>query len=382
MKKTILTITAFLMLISSCNKKSAVLPKEKMISKSCHTWYYFTDSDIEETTHPEEVPEAFERPWTEAVRLSCAANTIPSSGSVLENQEYMAYGLLNKVGIVGFKENGIEIFRDSSLFTNDSIDSIIFSGGKPVFYLYRSSFFNPNVNKELPSIHASRPFLVEFAPKEKICYPLVTYGNLNLDGNSEITGYFWNGKTWICSAKKSVPSGYEFSYFSWEPLIPLADLRPAMGQETFLFNSISEDEFKETYKPYMFNNAPEELKILLSTLPKDLSFFIDWRDDSGISPLCYAYIIDDNAPPFKAKACMAPLSGYSAAVFSDGTTYIHKLDTGKETLKAFRLPKLPQGFVYEEICIAGNTMYVSWEESNFYMTGRSGLIKVDLKEIN
>ena len=48
---------------------------------------------------------------------------------------------------------------------------------------------------------------------------------------------------------------------------------------------------------------------------------------------------------------------------------------------AFRLPLLPSGFSYGEEAISGNTLYVAWEESSFFKTGRAGFITVDLKPI-
>ena len=45
---------------------------------------------------------------------------------------------------------------------------------------------------------------------------------------------------------------------------------------------------------------------------------------------------------------------------------------------AIRLPKLPVGFVYSDFVISGSTLYVAWEESSFYETGRAGFLQVNL----
>ena len=66
-------------------------------------------------------------------------------------------------------------------------------------------------------------------------------------------------------------------------------------------------------------------------------------------------------------------------MFADGTVYV--LKDGEETPFAFRLPRLPAGFVYGEFAVAGKYLYVSWEENDFYLTKRTGFIKVNISKI-
>ncbi len=72
-------------------------------------------------------------------------------------------------------------------------------------------------------------------------------------------------------------------------------------------------------------------------------------------------------------------------MFSDGTTYLTRSllsgNTFEDTVIALRLPRLPAGFVYGETAVYGSTLYVAWEETDFYKTGRSGFIAVNLTEI-
>ena len=77
---------------------------------------------------------------------------------------------------------------------------------------------------------------------------------------------------------------------------------------------------------------------------------------------------------------------YACLMFGDGTTYAsgalygrHIVNDGKPV--AFRLPKLPQGFAYTAFAVSGTTMYAAWEESDFYKTGKSGFLSVDLDAI-
>ena len=48
---------------------------------------------------------------------------------------------------------------------------------------------------------------------------------------------------------------------------------------------------------------------------------------------------------------------------------------------AFRLPLLPTGYTYGDFAVAGNTLYVAWEQTNFYKTSRAGFLSVNLAAI-
>lgn len=376
--KAALLIVSSLILFSCAKKEQSAFTEEEFKPIKTHAWYYFSESGFKQIDLPQNAPAAFAKPWTEAVRIACASSVVPPAHSE-RPLPFAAYALVNKKGILCLGENDIQLFCDESIFSADTADSLVFSGGKPVFYLYRSTFFNPNKDRQQTSLHQSRPFLVEFNAETNLFYPLVSYANLNLDINDQITGYFWNGSTWACSAKKNTENGVTFSYFYWQPLIPLAELSPALGQETFLFNPLTEEKYKELNMPKFFKSAPQELKDLLSCIPDEFSFYVSWKDGSGTTPVSYCQLGSSDSP-FTARAGISYPPKYSAAVFADGTTYLKKLGE-KDSIVAFRLPLLPSGFSYGEEAIAGNTLYVAWEESSFFKTARAGFISVNLNEI-
>ena len=70
---------------------------------------------------------------------------------------------------------------------------------------------------------------------------------------------------------------------------------------------------------------------------------------------------------------------YVAAIFSDGTTYIKSNES--DEVSAFRLPLLPAGYIYGDFAISGDSLYVAWEQSSFYKTGRSGFLQVNLQSV-
>lgn len=379
MKKILLVSAAFTILFGSCAKNREINSSHfgEFETVKSHTWYAFNETGFEKIDLPQNAKAVVERPWTESVRISSAGSVIPSKDGRPKGP-YDAYALVNKRGLLAFANDRIDFYRDDSIFMNDTVDSMVFSGGMPVFYLFRSTFFNENLDAR-SSLHQSRPFLVEFNPSSKVFYPLVSYGNLKLGDEDQISGFFWNGNTWACASKKMSGAGVEFSFFDWQPLVALADLNPAMGQETFLFNSISEDDYKKKNMPKLLDAAPDELKKLLSSIPDEYAFYVSWRDFSGTSPISYCQM-GATAFMLNAHGGVSPDSGYSVAVFSDGTTYVKRLGEDKVCC-AFRLPLLPSGFTYGEEAVSGNTLYVAWEESSFFKTGRAGFIAVDLKAV-
>ena len=262
MKKTFLVLgTVLLLTCTSCSKNQKPAEVEVISPTVPHQWYYFSGTEIKETDKPENTPEVMGKPWTEATRISSAASLIPSKEN--RNYKYSAFAILNKVGLICFDSDNFEISRDISIFTRESADSLVFSDGCPIFYLYRSTFFSNDLFSNQNIISEARPFLVLFNQDARIFFPLVSYKNLNLDNTDQVTKVIWNGSKWACSAKKQIDKGVEFSYFFWEPQIPLANLNPAMGQETFLFKSMTEEEFKKVGMPKSFLKAPAELRSLL-----------------------------------------------------------------------------------------------------------------------
>lgn len=363
----------------SCSRKSQNLAdslgiKEMAGSEKTHQWFSFTKNSLVQVERPEKALPAEQRPWTEAVRISSMAS-IPFLNN---NSSIPAFAIVNRLGVLALTSGGAKLYDDASVFSGDTAESIVFNGNTPIFYLYKSSFFNEKLTERKIDVQPSRPFLIEFNPQSKICYPLVTYNNLSLSNDDQISGCFWDGKTWACVAKKINRDKVDFSYFFWEPLIPLTDISPALSANSFSFRSSSEREYTALTMPRLYRDAPAEVKSLLKSIPKTFTFFITWRDESGTSPKSY-YQDGNGSVPLNAHGAVIPPAKKTIVVFADGTTYIRQDDTMETT--AFRLPKLPRSYVYGDFALAGNTLYVAWEEAVFYKTGRSGFIQVNLGEV-
>lgn len=330
-----------------------------------HTWYYFTEFDFHQTDLPQNAPSVSQKPWTESVRITSC------------NREF---ALVNHLGLITFCNDRIELFQDDAIFEGVTADSMVFSGSSPVFFLYRSAFFNKafesgdkiSANALLPS----RPFLVEFDPGAKIFFPLVTYENLNITDDNEIVGYFWDGTTWACSAKKKENTGVNFTYFNWKSEIDITKLSPALARTSITFSPSDEDKYRKLSIPKTIDQAPDEAKELLDAIPQEFSYTITWKNNNGTSPVQY-YKTGKTKTNLNANGALIPDSKFAAAVFEDGTTYL----SWDSSEIAFKLPKLPAGYIYGDFCISGEWLYTAWEENVNYKTGRTGFIQVNLKEL-
>ena len=375
----------FLLSLTSCANKF-LEAKEIDKTKVGHNWYYFDKGTFFKVDLPQNAPEVYKEAWTESVRISSAA-ACPSPDY---SDTYNAYAVVNRIGILAARGRNVKIYSDNSVFTNQTAGAMVFSKSSPVFYLYRSAFFNQSLlgivsataEKLDPSMKknadAMRPFLVEFNSSSKICFPLVTYGNINLLSNEEVTGYFWNGKTWACSAKTTLGNKVSFKYFSWEPAVALTDLSPALSSNQFTFSNLSEGRYRNLVTPKLYSKAPKELKALVKHIPSSFPYYVSWRDNSGTSPISY-YHPGNADSPINACGSVNETAGYNTVVFEDGTTFMHII--ADENTIAFRLPKLPASYVYTDFFITENIMYIAWEESDFYKCGRAGFLTVNLSDI-
>ena len=252
--------------------------------KKSHKWFYLSQDGFHETDLPQHAPQVLEQPWTEAIRIASAASLPAAFAGTDAGGSYTAYALVNRLGMLAFSGSDIELFSDTHYFSRLTADSLVFSDGQPVFYLYKSTFFNslnstndinssaaPNAASSGSSVtddDDERPFLLDFNPRSGLFYPLVSYQNLGLSNDEEIIGFFWNGDSWTCASKRRREQQIEFKYFIWQPLMSLTDLNPALlSSDSFIFKHATEDDYKKINMPLLFSSAPEQLKSLISSIP-------------------------------------------------------------------------------------------------------------------
>ena len=186
----ILTMMAFLFF--SCGKSNQEGLQE-ITKLKAHQWYYFNHRGFYPVALPQEAPEVAEKPWTEAVRISAAGNNISDNCA-----------LVNRLGILDFTSGRPELFRDVMLFDNVTADTLFFTADGPVFHLYQNTHFNQQSQGYLLAPEQkdsfSRPLLARFDRKQKLCTPVLTYGNMNLPMESQITSIIPQEK--VCVRKQ------------------------------------------------------------------------------------------------------------------------------------------------------------------------------------
>lgn len=345
-------------------------------SARTHQWYFFTKNGFEKTSLPQRSGISSLKPWTETLR--CSDSGIDSKG--------LGCLVVNRLGIILLGEDGVPVLmQDMELFSDTTASSLIFDNGNPYITLSRSSFFNKeaalDVNKS--EENPDRPYLVRCDFENRAFFPVVTYGDLKLASGGEITGTRFDGKNFLISAKYMDHSKTYFNYYKFNSLDDLKAMSPFTQEGKIIMTETTEAAYRKENSPARYSEAPKRVKNLLKSIPSTFDFVIECKNAGGVSPRYFTTTLDADG---LTHASTIISDGWICAVFSDGTTYFngalegrHIVNSGKNM--AFRLPKLPEGYVYSSFCISGNKMAVSWEESDFYKTGRSGFLVVDLGKV-
>ena len=374
-RAALIAVSAFCLIasITACeqsrSRQMQTLPVDITITKpDTHIWYYFTPSGYAVVDLPQHSPQVLPKPWTEAVRIAGAGITTDK-----------AYALVNRSGLLEFENDNGFIFQDTQTFTQKTADDLVFVNDRPTFLIYRNTFFSTNNTKG----NGNEPILMQFNSNTGISYPLLYRQSLRLSANSEITDMFYSGTNWYGCIKTITEKRILFSYVKI-PQTVIVELGAASISENDLKRyTITVDEYRKASSPYSFAQAPTQLKDLLSAIPADYPFFISVQTKSGSSITQY---VQNTMDPNAQQGYAIISDTWTAAVFADGTAYFSGATAGRSVPQrgkktAFRLPKLPAGYVYSSFTVLKDRMYVAWEQTDFYKTGRSGFIEVDLGKI-
>lgn len=366
-------ISAFL--FSGCLNKNAPENIPLSVNTKFHQWYYFTADGFQKTSLPQASEIASLKPWSESFRVSQA--NCDSNGN--------GYLLVNRLGAVFFEEGKAPVlFQDRQLFSENSASNMFFSEGEAFFTLSKNTFFNPEASlEENFSNTQERPFLVRIDTPSRSFFPVLTYSDISLSYGGEITGTYFDGRTFISSVKTLENGKTKFTFLKYTPKGSLSSLSPHSQKGKIDIEETTKEEYRKVSSPSPFSSSPKRLTELLNSLPKNFDFSVTLKNTEGSSPRLYA-TNPEQENLTEAKAIIAP--EWICAVFCDGTVYFRgalkdREIAGNSKTIAFKLPKLPEGYVYTDFCISYDTMAAGWEEKDFYKTGRSGFITVDLGEV-
>ena len=371
----------------SCKKESKEMasPKELALEQSSHTWYYFQDNKLNQIEKIQDVPSFPKKPWTEAVRIS-SFGCLPDNDDKSKSQK--AYAIANRLGIIEFQDDKINLFKDEAFFAGKTAGNLVFWENNPIFSVYKSTFFGDSLRKVKGSLHS---FLLQFDIHNKMILPVLNVENLALNNQelqdssqTEITDFIWDGNTWTVCKKKSDDSSVEFSYMTFQPKKEISQVTPNSADQMLYKTPSDEETFRKLQSHKDFSSAPERIKSLLSNMQEKSSFILKCHTAGGSSPRTFENKVNEYSNPLMGNAILS--DSWCAAFFQDGTLFLNGalsrsriINKGKNI--AFKLPKLPAGFVYNGFVFSGKNLYAFWEETEFYKTGRSGLISVPLTPI-
>ncbi len=369
----LLLVVCVVLTLTGCKKKAEpdlVAEIAAAADEHDHAWYYFTNANLVQIQLPQVSQLQSLKPWTENLRVS-AANTDADGNGFL---------LVNRLGVLIFEGTAEPVLvHDIRLFGSSTAENLVFDRGIPYFTLYRNAFFNKAI-AESASSNENRPYLVRVSRENRMLYPALTYGDLDVSGACEIVGTVFDGDSWISAIKKTDDERTNFAYRQWKPLLALESVQPVTRAGKITVAPSTEEQFYAARVPQDFSAAPARLQGLLRSIPADFPFLLTCYTAGGTSPRFFVRGEDGAA----AMAIIA--DGWICAVFSDGTTYFNGALKNRAVLNgganlAFRLPKLPKDYRYTHFCVSGDFLVVGWEESNFYKTGRSGILVVDMAKI-
>lgn len=376
-------VTCICILMSSCGGSKGQKPQE-ITKLKAHQWYYFTQRGFYPIQLPQQAPEVAAKPWTEAIRISAAGNNTADNCA-----------LVNRLGILDFTTGKPELFRDIMLFDQVTADTLLFTEDGPVFHLYKNTHFNQQGQNSIDGQAKTkdeafaRPLLVRYDRQQKLCTPVLTYGNMNLPLDAQLTSIIPRDDIWIGAVKTLRNNVVSFTYLTFQALDKDGTIPDATNQ-VIPTQEIDADSFRQAQQPAPLKDAPAPLQQLFAQVPESFEFYLSCREEGKLAPVLY----DNTRNQSPAGGYLAQGWGFlstvgAAALFSDGTVYITKslllggddAQTPADGVIAFRLPKLPAGFSYGEFTIQGSTLYAGWEETDFYKTARSGFIAVNLSTI-
>ena len=344
-----------------------------------HRWFYFTDNGFLETQKPSQAPSRTFSPWTETPRIT--------AGALIQGTVFFA---VNKLGILvcpatsGFQPNGISsktyLVKNPDLFLKHSTGDIYCINEKPVCSFYTNNIFDIPEKTIQENLDFKDAILVQF------------------DNTTNTFNTLFYSDTFYPSDKEAEYSNVRLSSLQYVDTNWYAAFKSSTDNKTtFLFTKttedttetssnsmqISQDAFRTAIKPLSYSKAPEKIHNLLYMIPKSTSFYLRYIQDSMTSTVIYSQSKNDTVA---LEGCAMTLPNCSVAVFSDGTTYFAGTLPFKHVLKngntiAFKLPKLPSGYLYGNALLSGSNLYVSWEQTDFYKTGKSGYIVVDLEKV-
>jgi len=315
------------------------------------------------------------RPWTNKRRLAGFAET--DYGLVIAVNR--GYPLFLSAGN-SIEAPGRTIADEFSLLTSDRTIGTVFTDGKTVsFHLYRDSLFNP--------------VLTGADPGEKM--------PVRIDLNRNSQGVFSiNLPEYDFSAENPGWEPVEFIHKSGKDLIAWKYTDDKKTRFRYIVHSedgssvdeIDESYFRDEYNLTDSESGPFAVRGFVRAV-REGAFDESLKDAGDIyirlstalpgqgSPMFYYSSAARSTQVFGAGASL-PVE-FEACLYDD-TCYVLYNDLilicGAD-ISLYRLPQLPDGFVYSGIYSDGKNLVAGWEEKRFPFIGRTGMMQIKMRDI-
>ena len=313
------------------------------------------------------------KPWTAQIRLSGFAET-ENIVTLAVNAGYPLFFSVSEAanGPVSPEKKDAE---DFARLTEGRTVGTIFSGEDQVyFHLYYDNMFSGIASPE----ENAGPVLVRIAP-----------GAGNLFGFSEVeTGFDDENPGWepVEFIRKN-----DCSYIAWKYT---DDKKTRFRYIKHDENGRPEDEidekyFRDEYSLQSMVNGPFALRGFIRAVREGAAG--EALRNAGAVYLRLTTAIPGEDAPIYYYSPAPPATGQKKAfpkelpACRDGEVwYILSEDEVLlcgNNIRRLQLPKLPAGFGYRELWVSGDEMIVSWEETRFLYTGRSGMMYIKMRDI-
>ncbi|MBR6914238.1 MAG: hypothetical protein IKN34_10665 [Treponema sp.] len=371
---------------NSESESSAPVIRQLPAKSNDHYWYAFKNDSFIQVESPKKAPYQSDSPWTECTRIADSDTGLDGNG----------YFLVNRLGALVFeKKDTPTLIEDRMFLSKSTISNLIFSEDTPYFTLSKNIRFNKSLDEFKESEDSefmNRPYLMRIDTKSRLLLPCVTYADLGIERGKEISGSYFDGRNWISLIRlidnSQIDEHMENSsveYKKWHSNMSYASLSAAHTEDKLSVELTDSASYSSSYRPIVFENAPESLRNLLRYLPDSFGFSVVYRDAGGGSPKFFYRLGNGDSSDGSAISN----GNWTCAVFEDGTTYFSGAIDGRGLINdgktvAFRLPKLPINFLYTNFCISGDYLVIGWDESDekeFFKIKRSGFLTVNMAKL-
>ncbi len=393
MRIFLLLVVASAFITSSCSKKDSTESYDSGImtiridAPDTHKWYYLTKDGYAETLHPSLAPRVVSKMWTDAPRLSSAAQ-----------KDSYAFFIINTKGLLVVDgEGNLTLKTDLKLFPEKTAGNLVMAGNNPIFHIYENTVLELEADPE--SLNTQRladiPFLAMYNTENGTFFPGPDRNSFKFAETSEVTQVYFDGEDLFLSVKNSLEKKNDFSYYKMKMPEQLSDFILSVrnrSTSSYALEEIDEDTFEKKLSPQPFAEAPERLRKLLEVIPDTFPFSVTLTG-SAVENTTPRTWINNDAPDALIETGIHTQTAnaiiekdYIMAIFPDGTGYFSGSLPGKHIMNSgkpfcFILPQLPAGYVYGVAAISGTTLTVAWEENAFYETGKAGFILIDFGKV-